>query len=188
MKNQKKLKRISFFVGSYLSLISINCFSATAATISGYVDNDTNVSGYSNNSYTYTHYNGEWGTYLTTGNNGDSRLRRSTEKACYEWVWNSNIKKQNGFSWIAKVYLANSSFTDPSALYKIYYDSNMYIPFASFTLNQNLAPSGYSTFSGYRGLAATTGGYMCPWYACVQNSGTSGVGTGADTFYYEISY
>lgn len=188
MKKQKYLKRISGLISACLCLISGTCFSANAATLDAYVDNDTNVAGYSNNSHTYTHYSGEWGTYLYTGNNGDSRLRQSTEKASYEWVWNGSIETQGGIHWTAQVYLADSRFTDPAALYEIYKDTIEYIPFASFTINQNTAPNGYSTFSSYRGSPSVTGGFLHPWYACVTNSGRSGVGTGADTFHFRCNY
>ncbi len=84
MKKQKHLKRMSGLISACFCLISATGLSANATTLEVYVDNDTNVTGYSNNSHTYTHYDGQWGTYLYTGNNGDSRLRQSTEKASYE--------------------------------------------------------------------------------------------------------
>lgn len=189
MKTMKKhLKRMSSLIGTCFCLTSAIGLSTNAASLNAYVDNDTNVAGYSNNSHTYTHYSGEWGTYLNTGNNGDSRLRQSTTKASYEWVWNGNISTQGGVHWTAEVYLADSRFTDPAAVYEIYKDSNMYIPFASFTINQNTAPSGYTTISNYKGSPSVTGGSLQPWYACVTNSGRSGVGTGADTFHFRCTY
>ena len=153
----------------------------------GYVDNDTNVSGYSNNSSMSTHCD-NWGTYLYSGNNGDSRYRQSTTKACYEWVWGKSIYTSSSITWKAKVYLNNYSFTDSNAHYTIMKDSMDLISFCHFYINQNTAPSGYSVFSGTNYSPTISGGVFRPWYGYVQNSGLSGVGTGADTFYYEFSY
>lgn len=184
----------SFLKNTVLSLLVIvSCFfsmtlDASAVTQkSGYVDNDTNVSGYSNNSSTGTHCD-DWGVYLYSGNYGDSRYRQSTTRKYYEWVWGHIVNTSSPVTWKAKVYLNNYSFTDPSAEYTVMRNSSQMIAFCNFNINQNIAPSGYSVFSGIESFLYISGGTFHPWYAHVRNSGISGVGTGADTFYYEFSY
>ena len=163
-------------------------FSASATTKFGEVDNDTSNRNFSNNSNTYTHYSGVWGTYLYSGKNGDSRLRQSTTQAAYEWVWNANINTTGILDWTMGVYLANASFTDTAAYYKVFMDSNIYTPVLSFYLNQNIAPSGYSYISGTKYGPSVNGGNLHPWYGLVYNSGLSNVGTGADAFNFMFDY
>ena len=187
----KKIKLLSCLYSAFLTMsIALNgvCFS-NAVSIGGIVDNDTSNPNYSNNSHTYTHYSGTWGIYLNSGLNGDSRLRQSTTPASYEWVWGGGISSQSSISWIIKIYLANNSFTDTGASYEVFEDSLQYIPFCTFNINQNLAPSGYSQFSGVESGPSMSGGYyLNPWYGLVTNSGLSGVGTGSDACYFLFTY
>lgn len=170
--------------------ISAASFTTVAVSYSGEVDNDTSNPNFSNNSGMATHCYTEWGTYLNTGKNGDSRLRQSTTTANYEWVWNGGIYTLGYVNWVASIYLDNTSFTDPAALYRIYYDSSQNHPFAYFYLNQNTAPSGYSQDYGTNTGPhyPNDGFWLHPWYGLVQNSGYSGVGTGADAFNFMFTY
>lgn len=169
-----------------ISIVILTMFSVTnvgAATTGSFtVDNDTSNSNYSNNSNTYVHYSGTWGTYLNNGYNGDSRLRISTTRANYEWVWYGNLRSTKRVKWEISVFLANNSFTDPKALYQVKEDSNLYMSVCSFNINQNLAPSGFSNFSGVS-TPGPSNGELHPWFGHVENSGIANVGTGADAFY-----
>ena len=186
-----KLKRMFCVLTSCATsilLINTPLFSANATTIAGIVDNDTSNPYYSNYSNTIHSFNGTWGTYLSNGYNNDSRLRQSITKGNYEWVWNANIYTTSSINWIAKVYLANASFTDPNAYYEIYEDTYITMPCHYFHLNQNLAPNGFSVFSGTMSPSPNYNGTLNPWFGLVQNSGISGVGTGADAFYFQFTY
>lgn len=177
MRNNIKRKILIFI--ALISLLTCSVTSVSAASTYN-VDNDTSNSNYSNNSGRYTHYSGTWGSYLHTGYNGDSRLRKSTTKGSYEWVWYGNHSGKK-FKLEVWIYLANNSFTDTKASYDIFQDSNMYSTVYSFNINQNTAPNGFTAKTKTKSTAFSNG-KLHPWYATVTNSGKSNVGTGADDF------
>lgn len=166
--------------------ISAASFTTVAISYSGEVDNDTSNPNFSNNSGMATHCNTEWGTYLYSGQNGDSRLRQSTTKANYEWVWNGLMFADSTLDISLYIYINNSSFTDTNALYRIYTDlSYTNYPIVEFNLNQNTAYPGYNYVHK---TCTPVGTIYRPWYALVQNSGISGVGTGADAFNFMFTF
>lgn len=176
----RRCKKIVSFIVSLIALSSYSVTNVGAATTKSFtVDNDTSNTNYSNDSKTYTHYSGTWGTYLNSGYNGDSRLRTSSNKENYEWVWHGNIYNSKYIFCELQVFLADDRFTDPGATYSIYQDSNRFISMAEFKLNQKYAPSGFSSQT-IGCTPAVTGGTMHPYYLTLSNSGKANVGTGAD--------
>lgn len=170
-----------------VATISVASFTTVAVSYSGEVDNDTSNPNFSNNSGMATHCYTEWGTYLNTGKNGDSRLRQSTTTANYEWVWNGSMIVTSTLNMSLNIYLNNTSFNDTHALYRIYNDTSDYNhPIDYFYLNQDTAVPGYNLV--YRQCTPQPGTLYRPWYALVQNSGYGGVGTGADAFNFMFTY
>ena len=183
MFSNMKRKFIIFVIAFVMLLVNNSIIVSAASTYD--VDNDTSNSNYSNNSGRYTHYSGTWGSYLYSGYNGDARLRSSTTKGSYEWVWYGNHYGSK-FKMEVWVYLANNNFTDTAAKYNIFQDSNMFTSAYSFYINQNIAPSGFTAKDKTK-TTAITNGQLHPWYATVTNSGNSNVGTGADDFKIRIT-
>ena len=154
MFSNMKRKFIIFVIAFVMLLVNNSIIVSAASTYD--VDNDTSNSNYSNNSGRYTHYSGTWGSYLYSGYNGDARLRSSTTKGSYEWVWYGNHYGSK-FKMEVWVYLANNNFTDTAAKYNIFQDSNMFTSAYSFYINQNIAPSGFTAKVKTKTTAITNG-------------------------------
>ncbi len=178
MKRHKITKRFTaLFLAT--SVVFVSAITANATTVSHYVDND-DAQGYK------TERNG-FSTYLSSGYLGDSRMQSSSDSTKYYRWYIPFFSTPNTINWTFRVYLANSSFTDPYAQYRIHGGENMYIDFAQIVIDQNTATSGWNEYRGTRRnqISIAT---LAPNYVTLYPSGNSSYNTGADGIYVKYVY
>lgn len=177
----KKSKIIKSAISSFLatSVLFVSAITANATTVSHYIDND-DAQGYK------TQRNG-FSTYLSSGYLGDSRMQSSSDSTKYYRWYFPFFSTANTVKWTFNVYLANASFTDPYAEYRIHGGENMYIDFAKIIVNQNTAANGWNHYYGTR-YNNIKGATLAPNYVTLYPSGTSSRNTGADGIYVKFIY
>lgn len=146
------LKKVIGILTMFAMVFSIAITPAAAAvkpqgtvSINWLVDNDTIDSQYSN-------YRTGFSTYLSglsNSYNHDARREVSSSGFNSRYGWRNTLSLSNEVQYNPvyvqlSVYLYDNSFTDPQAGY--YLDEEL-ISFRISTINQNLAPGGWNTFS-----------------------------------------
>lgn len=178
MLKRKHFRRMIATVLTTSTLLA-TAISVNATTVSHYIDND-DAQDYK------TEKNG-FSTYLSSGYRGDSRMQSSSNTSAYYKWWFPFFVTQNTVSWKFMVYLANPSFTDPSAEYRIHGGENMYIEFKILHINQDKAANGWNEYYGTRSVTVGKAS-LGPNYVKLIPSEKSGYNTGADGVYVKFTY
>ncbi len=182
-----KTKRISAIISSILAFSTVNVLSASASTTwnSVIVDNDTIASGCSNSGSSSLY------AYKTGSNlyNSDARyVYTSSQSTRYRWTFppKRNWSAQY-FSARVYMYLNDSVFTDPYALYGV--EHGTYGNTATVgTIDQDSAPSGWNSVYKSNIHSESLGGGFYIQSAVMSPSGDSSKGTGADAIQVQIIY
>lgn len=143
-EKKKLIICIAFFMVLMILFVSLSDISVFASTIK-LVDND-DTQGHSN--YNYSNAFSGYNNSSCYGN--DYRIKYySSPGYYYEYIYNSSVQKTGSLSVSLSVYLNHIQFTDPEAVYRVYYRSSAGSSesYVSRSINQDTAAAGWNALS-----------------------------------------
>ena len=171
-----KMKKVISVISATVLLACMPGLSANATTTSYLIDNDPVAS--SGNSHAPNGF-----SYISNSScyNGDARRRSSSVGDSYVWI-HPTIQFNNTTTVTVnlEVYLNHSTFTDPSATYKMNKDGSLE---DICTINQNTAPAGFGSVKSKKVSGCTQLKEIS-----VRTSEKSGYYTGADAIKVTYNY
>ena len=135
---------IAFFMVLMILFVSLSDISVFASTVK-LVDND-DTQGHDN-----LNYNDAFSGYNSSSCYANNyRIKfYSSPGYYYEYIYNSSVQKTGSLSVSLSVYLNHLQFTDPEAVYRVYYRSSAGSSesYVSRSINQDTAAAGWNDLS-----------------------------------------
>lgn len=158
-------------IATVVTMLTTGVGNMVVRAVTRTIDNDSIASGYGNINNGFS--------YITSSSlyNGDARIADSNSSYSYYWTYPAISFSAPSCNIVVQAYLNHASFTDIAAMYTVAVCQNAGYNIA--TINQNVAPSGWSLIRKNNLTSLDMAYYFSSSYAHVVPSGRGGQ-TGAD--------